>query len=82
MEYSADRPINSIEEDKLGRGLFSKQLGRAIYEYGGEDSLVIGIYGKWGTGKTSVLNMAIQELDTISDEDSSKPIIVKFNPWL
>lgn len=82
MEYSADRPINSIEEDKLGRSSFSQQLGRAIHEYRGEDSLVIGLYGGWGTGKTSILNMAVQELETLSVGDVCKPIVVKFNPWL
>lgn len=81
MEYSADRPINSIGEDKLGRSAFSHHLCKAICEYKGEDSLVIGLYGKWGTGKTSILNMVIQELEK-SDEESHKPVVVKFNPWL
>ena len=82
MEYSADRPIQSIEEDKLGRSSFSQHLGRTICEYKGEDSLVIGLYGGWGTGKTSILNMVVQELDICSVGDACKPIVVKFNPWL
>ena len=51
MEYSADRPIQSIEEDKLGRSSFSQHLGRTICEYKGEDSLVIGLYGGGGLVK-------------------------------
>ena len=41
----------------LGRSSFAKQLGKAIFEYNGDDGLVIGLFGKWGTGKTSVINM-------------------------
>lgn len=33
MNYSTDRPINTCEQDLLGRSSFSKQLGRAIYDY-------------------------------------------------
>lgn len=39
-------------------------------------SLVIGIYGPWGDGKTSVLNLVAEELS--SQEQS---IVVRFNPW-
>lgn len=52
MNYSTDRPIETGEQDLLGRASFSEQLGKAIYEYNGKDGLVIGLFGKWGTGKT------------------------------
>lgn len=52
MNYSTDRPIEMVEQDLLGRSSFSNQLGKAIYEYNGKDGLVIGLFGKWGTGKT------------------------------
>ena len=45
MNYSTDRPIDTCEQDLLGRASFSKQLGRAIYDYNGKDGLVIGLYG-------------------------------------
>lgn len=53
MNYSTDKPIDSCEQDLLGRSSFSKQLGKAIYDYKGKDGLVIGLYGKWGSGKRS-----------------------------
>lgn len=81
MKYNTDRAITSIEEDLLGRASFSKQLGKAIYEYKGRDSLVIGLFGKWGTGKTSVVNMALNSLETLSNGDDNKPIIIRFAPW-
>ena len=42
MNYSTDKPIDTCEQDLLGRASFSKQLGRAIYDYNGKDGLVIG----------------------------------------
>ena len=47
----------------------------------GVEGLVIGLYGKWGTGKTSVINMAMQELKEISAKDENPPIVIKFLPW-
>lgn len=81
MNYNTDRPIDTGEQDLLGRASFSNQLGKAIYEYNGKDGLVIGLFGKWGTGKTSVINMAINELNKLAVNDENKPIIMKFAPW-
>ena len=47
--YNSDRPINELKDDLLGRSSFSKQLGNAIINYRGNDGLVIGLFGKWGT---------------------------------
>lgn len=81
MNYSTDRPIEMVEQDLLGRSSFSNQLGKAIYEYNGKDGLVIGLFGKWGTGKTSVINMAANEIKKLAENDENKPMIMKFAPW-
>lgn len=81
MNYSADKPIVSKDEDLLGRSTFSNKLAKAIYEYNDDSGLVIGLFGKWGTGKTSVINMAEEELLRLSKTDDNKPLFVKFSPW-
>ena len=81
MNYSTDKPINTEEQDLLGRSTFSKQLGKAIYEYNAKDGLVIGLFGKWGSGKTSVINMAENEINRLSREDENKPLFLRFSPW-
>ena len=81
MNYSADRAINCCAEDLLGRATFSRRLGQAICEYKGTDSLVLGVFGKWGTGKTSVINMALQTVEEITKDVEKKPIILRFSPW-
>ena len=46
-----------------------------------------GLFGKWGTGKTSIINMAINEINSLADCDKkeksneNKPLIIKFSPW-
>ena len=79
--YSSDRPITNYNDDLLGRADFAKQLGKAVFEYPCSDGLVIGLYGKWGSGKTSVVNMAIQEIESQSKGSDSAPYIFKFAPW-
>ena len=73
MKFSADIPIQCSDCDVLGRKNFSEYLSKAINEYQSNDSLVVGIFGKWGTGKTSIINMFLENV-----EDS---IIIKFSPW-
>lgn len=76
--FSADRPIRSRSQDLLGRAGFADSLAAAIKGWRGNDSLVIGLYGPWGSGKSSVKNMAVESLQ---DGGSGAPNIVEFNPW-
>lgn len=55
MNYSTDKPIETENKDLLSRSSFSKQLGKGIYEYNDKSGLVIGLFGKWGTGKRQLL---------------------------
>ena len=79
--FNADRAIENKKDDLLGRAPFSAQLGRDIYEYNGIDSLVIAIYGKWGTGKTSIANMVLKEIESLSESNKNETIVIKFEPW-
>lgn len=78
--YNSDRPISELKEDLLGRSSFSRQLGDAIINYKGHDGLVIGLFGKWGTGKTSVVNMAINEIES-HERENRETLIMRFSPW-
>ena len=76
--FSADRPINSMSEDLLGREGFAKSLAKAIHNWKGNDSLVMALYGEWGSGKTSIKNMVVDDLQNYGE---IIPEIVEFNPW-
>lgn len=74
--YHADHPVSTNSEDRFQRYNFSKRIAQTILSSSSPDALVIGIYGSWGEGKTSVLNFIEQEL-----KEDPNQIIVKFNPW-
>lgn len=71
----ADRPIQTLREDRFGRGPFARRIAQVV---GTRDKagLVIGIHAPWGDGKTSVLNMIVEELKKRDDV-----LVIPFNPW-
>lgn len=81
--FRPDQPIQSYKDDLLGRASFAHSLGDAILRYKEKDSLVLGLLGTWGSGKTSVINMALEYIETLHEDAAgdTNPIIVRFNPW-
>jgi len=73
---NTDRAISDKKDDVLNRAPFSENVAKAIIEYNSKDSLVIGLEGAWGTGKTSIVNMVRQSLK--KDENI---VLINFNPW-
>jgi len=82
--FEPDRPIESSEFDHLGRALFACSLGEAIMSYYQTESVVLALYGPWGSGKTSLINIAIEHILDFSSkwEKSKQPIVMRFNPWM
>jgi Cdc6-like AAA superfamily ATPase len=76
---SPDRPIENAGEDELGRGKFSRDIAQAISAWRDRDSLVFGLVGPWGDGKTSVKNLIIEELGKRAA--ARKPSVLEFLPW-
>lgn len=75
---SPDLPITNSTEDTLNRGSFAKNLAKTILQYCSSSSFTIGLYGEWGSGKTSLVNMVLESVEDIDDD----AIILRFNPWL
>lgn len=76
--FNSDRPIETAEEDILKRTYFAEKLAFSIKEIHQNESVVIGLQGSWGSGKTSVLNIAKHKLGSVSE---SNTIVITFNPW-
>jgi predicted KAP-like P-loop ATPase len=75
---AADRPIMSADQDMLGRGRFAKRVAEVINGAGQrEESSVLAIVGPWGSGKSSVINLACEELEALN----SPWKICAANPW-
>ena len=75
-QISSDKPVSKIGEDKFQRYEFSKRIADKIITSNDNNSVVIGISGVWGEGKTSVINFIDEEL-----KKESTIIPIRFNPW-
>ncbi len=81
IQVDNESPILTIEEDLLGRIPLVEMIANAILAkaQNNHGCYTIGIYGKWGEGKTSVLNMLKNYLLT---HEGDNILISTFNPWL
>jgi predicted KAP-like P-loop ATPase len=78
----SDLPISSANQDVLGTRIFAKGIAEEILSYEDENCITVALYGAWGTGKTSIVNMAIEHIKFTTEGKNNCPRIVKFNPWL
>lgn len=75
---SPDLPITRSSEDRLNRESFAESLANVLLQSSFPTSFTVGLYGAWGSGKTSLLNMVIEQVE----RRSTGAIILRFNPWL
>lgn len=76
LSIQVDRPIRSVAEDIFDRASFAEQVAKTIARRRDPSSLVIGIYGPWGDGKTSTLAMVREYLEAHPDV-----LPMEYNPW-
>ena len=74
-----DHPITRREEDRLGFTPIAEHLARAIVDQQAPQGFVFGIEGKWGSGKTTLINLTIDALKTYG---ARTPEVITFSPWL
>lgn len=84
MMFNSDTPINSAQDDILGRSSFAASLAKAMLAYSSQEAFTIGLYGPWGSGKTSVINLLIEQLQEQErlTPPNGKAIVFRFNPWM
>lgn len=78
--YYSDKPILTSEEDSLKRRYFAELMAKALANLQNSDTFTIGLYGRWGNGKTSLVNMMLKEIEN-NQTEQEKLIIVHFEPW-
>lgn len=64
-KYHSDKPITLPEDDLFGRQGFAHNVVKIISSFGLDENFVIGLYAKWGMGKTSTINIIQNELDEL-----------------
>jgi hypothetical protein len=75
-EFYSDEAITTPQQDRLGRERFVKILSNRLIFMPLQDSFVFGLYGAWGEGKTSVLNLVEEEL-----KQKNNVVVVRYDPW-
>lgn len=74
-----DRPVKRQEEDRLGFSPVAEKLAQVIIDETAKDGLVFGIEGKWGSGKSTLVNLTV---DALRRRTTTTPEIIEFSPWL
>lgn len=75
-QYFSDEPISSKRQDRFGRAAYATRIAETIARRIDPSSIVIGLFGPWGDGKTSVLKMMEESLD-----QHRQVVTIRFNPW-
>jgi hypothetical protein len=75
---SPDLPIRTGNEDRLNRRGFAAAIAKMISSWRNRPSLVIGLFGEWGSGKSSIKNMVVESLTACSH---NPVFVVEFSPW-
>jgi len=71
-----DEPIDDEAEDLIGRKQFVNSLKEHIYNLSFKESFVMALYGRWGEGKTSILNFLRRDI-----KKDGRMLVYEFDPW-
>lgn len=75
QDTGSDAPVYLREDDHLGRWIFAREIYHIATQSPLNWSIRVGVYGKWGSGKTSILKF----IEQMAMDESH--IAVWFNPW-
>lgn len=73
----SDSSLENPEKDQLGYADFAENLAETIENRIPRQDFVVGIYGPWGSGKSTILNF----IEYYLEEEDDPPMIIRFNPW-
>lgn len=72
----------TIADDELGLEPFIERLVKPVLEWPTDSSLVIGLYGEWGHGKTTALYFLEEWLRQHEGVGKYRAVVIQFQPWL
>lgn len=78
MKYIIDKEINLNENDSLNSKSYAITLQHAILNTPEENSFTIGLFGEWGSGKSSIVETAKSGLES---DKSQKIKFVIYDAW-
>ena len=71
-----EKALDNAEKDLMDFKLFVDNLEMNITSYNSTETMVIGLIGGWGSGKTTAINMLKQRISNYKDI-----VMGFFNPW-
>lgn len=77
-DFHGDQPIAIDAEDRFGIAPVADRIASALSGQAGTKGVVLGIEGAWGSGKSSLLALALHRLRS----SGPKVAVVEFRPWL
>lgn len=81
--FLEDNPINNVREDLFNFKHYAEKVQKLIQlNSDNPDPITIGIYGEWGEGKTSLLNLIENKIEHFEKNKEAKEYLkYHFNPW-
>ena len=77
-----DQPIANSKQDCFGFNNLAKKIAKAISKNKRLEGAVIAINGSWGVGKSSLINLIVNEIHNLNKKGSEKEIVIsQFNCW-
>ena len=73
-----DRNLNEENGDLLGTKCYANQLVDTIKSIPEEQAYTVGLYGSWGSGKSTIIRTAKKNLD--EDRDKNIRVII-YDAW-
>lgn len=73
----SDSALEKPEDDQLGYDEFAKDIADLITTEVPGEEFIIGIYGPWGSGKSTALNF----IEYYLNQRQQPPAVIRFNPW-
>ncbi len=84
IKFGDDLPKeNPWSEDRLGFAPCATAVATVILQMDAPNGYVIGVHGRWGTGKSTMLNFVLAHLKKYNQENIDDQLhIIKFSPWI
>ena len=82
-KFGDDAPKKSLSDDRLNYAPFAQRVADAIVGMEAPHGYVIGLHGRWGSGKSTVLNFVREYLAQHNTTNNTNRITtIDFRPWL
>lgn len=83
LKFGDDAPKKLVRDDLLNYAPFAQRIADAIVGLDAPSGYVIGLHGRWGSGKSTVLNFVAEHLDQHNAKNNQSRITkIEFRPWL